>query len=259
MSLRSVRKPHQKDLARKEKIVTAIQAFIKRHAVLIYYILTFAISWGGILIVVGPGGVPGTPEEVENAYPLVILVLLAGPSIAGILMTGLVHGRAGLGELLSRLLRWRVSMNWYAVALLAAPLTVMATLFTLSLFSPVFLPAIVTADDKAIPAADGDRGGAGGGLPGRAGLDGVRHTRTEAALRCPGHWVDRGLPMGHVAPPGDLLDERRCRRRALAGPVPALARRLVRRTAGVPGAYGVGLRPDREPPPGGAHACQSHL
>jgi uncharacterized protein len=127
--------------------MTTVRAYIQRHPVLIYYILVFAISWGGILLVVGPGGIPGTPEEVESTYPLVILVLLAGPSVSGILMTGLVHGRTGLRTLLSRLLRWRV--GWYAVALLAAPLTVAATLFPLSLFSPIFLPDIVTTDDRA--------------------------------------------------------------------------------------------------------------
>jgi hypothetical protein len=31
-------------------IMTTIKAFIKRHSVLIYYALTFAISWGGILL-----------------------------------------------------------------------------------------------------------------------------------------------------------------------------------------------------------------
>ena len=31
-----------------------------RHPVPTYFALTFAISWGGVLIVVGPGGIPGT-------------------------------------------------------------------------------------------------------------------------------------------------------------------------------------------------------
>jgi hypothetical protein len=43
--------------------MTTIRAFIKRNPVLTYYALTFALSWGGILIVVGPGGIPGTREE----------------------------------------------------------------------------------------------------------------------------------------------------------------------------------------------------
>jgi len=78
------------------------------------------------------------------------LAMLAGPSVAGLLLTSLVHGRAGLRELLSRLLRWRASFRWYAVALLAAPLVFTAVLLALSLTSPVFLPGIInTTGDKA--------------------------------------------------------------------------------------------------------------
>ncbi|MDH4135841.1 MAG: CPBP family intramembrane metalloprotease, partial [Anaerolineae bacterium] len=123
--------------------------FIKSNPVLTYYALTFAISWGGILIVVGPGGIPGTREEFERLLPVVILALLAGPSVAGLLLTGLVHGRAGLRELLSRLLRWQVSARWYAVALLTAPLLFTAIPLALSLLFPEFLPGIFTTDDKA--------------------------------------------------------------------------------------------------------------
>jgi len=128
--------------------VTTITAFIKRHPVLTYFALTFAISWGGILMVIGPGGILGTKEVSEELMPFVYLATLLGPSLAGILLTGLVDGRAGFRELLSRLLRWRVGARWYAVALLTAPLLITATLFALSLTSPVFLPVIVTTDDK---------------------------------------------------------------------------------------------------------------
>jgi membrane protease YdiL (CAAX protease family) len=128
--------------------MTTIKTFIKRHPVLTYFALTFAISWGGILMVIGPGGILGTKEVSEGLMPFVYLATLLGPSLAGILLTGLVDGRAGFRELLSRLLRWRVGARWYAVALLTAPLLITATLFVLSLTSPVFLPVIVTTDDK---------------------------------------------------------------------------------------------------------------
>lgn len=72
-----------------------------------------------------------------------------GPSVAGILLTGLVDGRTGLRELLSRLLRWRVGLRWYAVALLTSPLVSTAIILALSLTSPAFLPAIVKAEEKA--------------------------------------------------------------------------------------------------------------
>jgi len=119
--------------------------FIKRHPVLTYFALTFAISWGVILIVVGPGGIPITTDQVV----VLGMATLLGPSVAGILLTGLASGRAGFRELLSRLLRWRVGARWYAVALLTAPLSTVAVLLALSLLSPEFLPAIFTSDDKA--------------------------------------------------------------------------------------------------------------
>jgi uncharacterized protein len=129
--------------------MTPIRALLKQQAVLTYSILVFAISWGGMLILVGPGGLPGTAEQVERLLPFAILVFLMGPALAGPLLTGLVHGREGLRALLARLLTWRVGIGWYALALLLAPLMMMAVLLALSLFSPRFLPTILITDDKA--------------------------------------------------------------------------------------------------------------
>jgi hypothetical protein len=98
------------------------RGFTFPHPVLAYYALTFAISWGGILMVVGgPGGIPGTSAQIARLMPLAIVFMLFGPSIAGILMTALVDGKKGLYELLSHFLEWRVGARWYAVALLTAP------------------------------------------------------------------------------------------------------------------------------------------
>ena len=124
--------------------MTTIKAF-KKHPLLTYFALTFVISWGVILIVVGPGGIPVTTEQLE----MLGLAMLLGPSAASILLTALIYGRVGLRELLSRLLRWRVGARWYAVALLTAPLSTTAVLLALSLLSPEFLPAISTSGDKA--------------------------------------------------------------------------------------------------------------
>ena len=123
-------------LAARGDIMSTITAFIKRYPVLTFYALVFAISWGGILILVGPGRIPGTTEDVERLFPFALVAQFAGPSIAGILMTGFVSGRAGLRELFSRLLRWRVGACWYAAALLPGPLLVAAILSALSLVSP---------------------------------------------------------------------------------------------------------------------------
>jgi uncharacterized protein len=128
----------------------SMRGFIQRYAVLTYYSLTFAISWGGVLLVIGgPGGISATPEHVDRLLPAAILAMLAGPGAAGILMTGLVSGRAGYRDLLTRLLKWRVGARWYAVAILTAPLVFTVALLALSLLSREFLPGILVSGDKA--------------------------------------------------------------------------------------------------------------
>jgi uncharacterized protein len=125
-----------------------VKAFIRKQPVLAYYALAFAISWGAILILVGPGGFLST-TSTSPSFALAGFASLLGPSVSGLLMTALVDGRAGLRELRSCLLRWRVGARWYAVALLTGPLATILTLFALSLTSPAFVPAIITAEDKA--------------------------------------------------------------------------------------------------------------
>ncbi len=129
--------------------MTSNDTFIRRHPVLTYFILTLAISWGSLLLIMGVGGFLGTKAVSAERMPLLILGMLLGPSIAGPLLTGLVHGRLGFRELLSRLRHWRVAAGWYAIAILTAPGLVAAALLLLSLFSPEFVPGIVTSGDKA--------------------------------------------------------------------------------------------------------------
>jgi membrane protease YdiL (CAAX protease family) len=118
-----------------------MKGFITRHPVAAYFALTFGVSWGGFLLVVGSGGFASTSWQTDARFPLAILAMLAGPSVAGVLMTGLVDGKAGLREVLRRLLTWRVGVGWYAVALLPAPILAAAVLFALSLSSPIFTTA----------------------------------------------------------------------------------------------------------------------
>jgi uncharacterized protein len=137
---------------------------IKRHRVLSYYIATFTISWGGFLLVGGSGRLSGTSWQSDPRVQLAVLVMVAGPTIAGILWTGLVGGSLGLRELVARLRRWRVGAGWYAIALLTVPALLAAILLALSLTSPVYLPAIVTVEDKASLLGPGIAIGLMGGL-----------------------------------------------------------------------------------------------
>ena len=131
-------------------------SFINRHPVVSYYILTFAISWGGILFVIGgPGGIPGTPEQINRLMPLAIPFMLLGPSVSSLLLTGLLDGKNGYRDLLARLRIWHVAAVWYGVAILTAPLVCTVVLLALSLSSPVFVPGINTSTDKAVALLTG--------------------------------------------------------------------------------------------------------
>jgi hypothetical protein len=101
--------------------VSSRGSFIKQHPVTTYYVMAIAISWGAILLAVGPDGFVSTTGS-SPGFVLAGLSSLLGPTVAGLLLTGFYDGRAGYRDLLDLLRRWRVGVRWYAVALLTAPL-----------------------------------------------------------------------------------------------------------------------------------------
>jgi membrane protease YdiL (CAAX protease family) len=118
-------------------------SFLRRYSVAGYFALAFAISWGGVFAVIQGSAIPAPSEEAERLFLGVYLAMLAGPSLAGIAMTAAVSGSAGLRDYRSRLLKWRVSPLWYAVALITAPLALTVTALALVPFSGDFVPAVL--------------------------------------------------------------------------------------------------------------------
>jgi pimeloyl-ACP methyl ester carboxylesterase/membrane protease YdiL (CAAX protease family) len=110
---------------------------IKKHPLLAYYILTFGVSWVGFLLVVGRSSLISTDWQAEGKFVAAVLAMLAGPSIAGLLLTGLVDGGAGYRELFVRFRQWRVDIRWYAFAILVAPIVSAGVLFALSMTAPL--------------------------------------------------------------------------------------------------------------------------
>jgi len=113
---------------------------LNRHALLIYFALTFGVSGGGIGIVLATTGLDLSPmKPLEGG--LLLAAKLLGPSVSGLVMTACVDGRTGLRRLGGRALRWRVAPRWYAVALLTVPLILMTILWPLgALLDPAFKP-----------------------------------------------------------------------------------------------------------------------
>ena len=89
---------------------------VKRHPLTAFFILTYALTWGFLPL--------GT-------------FMAAGPLLAAPIVIPISQGRAGLRELGSRLIRWRVGWRWYAVGL-GVPLAVhlLTVLLNLALGAP---------------------------------------------------------------------------------------------------------------------------
>lgn len=120
---------------------------IKERPVLTYYFLTFLISWGSIAILGLIYGNPTASSVFQNKGPILMIPFLFGPFISSLLLTGLIDGRNGYKQLLSRL-KPNAGYKWYAIAILFIPLLVMVLLGLLSLINPSFFPSIFSEKNK---------------------------------------------------------------------------------------------------------------
>ena len=118
--------------------MNSIKALFKSKPVLNYFIITFAISWIGFVLGVGSEGFASSNAWQTTSLTFAVMAMLAGPTIAGLLMTGIVDGKKGFRQLISCLTKWRVGIKWYAVAILTAPILSVVVLLSLSLTCPLF-------------------------------------------------------------------------------------------------------------------------
>lgn len=135
----------------------------RRHALVAYFALAFAIAWGGILAIATSTGMPADVGAPRSTGALALLAMIAGPSIAGVALTAILDGRRGLRDLGRRLVRWRVGARWYAT-LLVAPVTLAIVLAVLALGSAAFVPPILAGGSVGAIVAYALVGGLGAGI-----------------------------------------------------------------------------------------------
>jgi CAAX protease family protein len=123
--------------------------FIKRHPILTYYALTFAISWGALAVLMaGWTGIVPTEQLATSLRPVIFLITIAGPAIAGLVLTGLVDGKDGYRGFVARLRRWRIGVGWWAFAVLTGPLVFTLAVLLVGAGFGTGLPAIISTQDK---------------------------------------------------------------------------------------------------------------
>jgi membrane protease YdiL (CAAX protease family) len=90
-----------------------ITLFVKRHPLVTFFALSFMLTWRFL------------PVESVRFFP-------AGVCFAALIVASMGHGLAGLRELGTRMLRWRVGWRWYVIAI-GLPLLVQLSAVTLNM------------------------------------------------------------------------------------------------------------------------------
>ena len=86
---------------------------LKKYALVAFFFLAYLFTWSNWL----PQAL--TSRGITSIQVPGFLTILSGygPALAAIIVVSLAYGRQGLRELFGRLLRWRVGIQWYLIAL----------------------------------------------------------------------------------------------------------------------------------------------
>jgi membrane protease YdiL (CAAX protease family) len=84
--------------------MSRILALVRHHPLATFFVLAYALSWWAWIL------------YALDLFPNPIASF--GPFLAALVVLALTEGKAGIGRLFRRMIRWRVAPGWYAVALL---------------------------------------------------------------------------------------------------------------------------------------------
>jgi len=128
-----------------------MKAFFKKYPLFAYFILAFSIAWGGILLINFYSrfslfhGENVLSQGISGQLMLIWLVMIAAPAITGLFLKRMVDDKEGLQKLLSLMVRWKVSIQWYAAAVLIFPALLVLIIYSFVLVSANYTPGLMFA------------------------------------------------------------------------------------------------------------------
>jgi len=96
-------------------------SLVKRHPIITFFVLAYALSWVAY------------PMWASGLYPIAPVFSFA-PFLVALVVLAIIQGKSGVGDLLRRMVRWRVGLKWYVAALfIPAGITVAAAVLNVVL------------------------------------------------------------------------------------------------------------------------------
>src|ERR687890_1531269 len=86
-------------------MMSRVSSVVNQRPLITFFLLTYALSW------------LAWPLWAFGLYPIAPVFSFA-PFLAALVVLAIINGKSGVRGLLRRMVRWRVRLRWYAVALL---------------------------------------------------------------------------------------------------------------------------------------------
>jgi uncharacterized protein len=119
---------------------------MRKYPVTWFYLLAFGISWLGMIsILLSSRGI--APFD-SPYFQFLSIFYIVGPALAAVIVSQVAHGKTGVQDLLKGLLRWRVGLVWYLVAVLS-PVVLLTVAQVLTKL--LGLPVVIAVSQVALP------------------------------------------------------------------------------------------------------------
>ncbi len=106
-----------------------LREIIIAHPLTAYFIMAYAFAWLAVSpAFFGSDGLRLVPVGLHS-FPFLIVGAIVGPTLSAWIVTYCTRGKAGILDLLSGYVRWKVRLRWYAVSLLGFPATYLISVF----------------------------------------------------------------------------------------------------------------------------------
>jgi len=174
------------------------RGILARYPLPLFFTMAYVFTWLAVSpMILSRAGLIRLDLPVELVQ---IVGALAGPALAGVIVTAGTEGRAGVGRLLRRVIQWKVGVVWYLVLLLGplAVLTLTAGAFLGVSFLRDFLYGLPLLPAQYLPFVL--VGVIFGPLWEEIGWRGVALPRLQRTLGPVSGDADPGRALGRVAP-----------------------------------------------------------